>query len=71
MNNRMKRPIDIPKELIANLCKGLGIDSDEASDLVMSHHDKIMREYAPKDRLEALRKLIVGEFDRRGIGYRH
>jgi hypothetical protein len=66
------RPTDIPEQLIANLCKGLGIDSNEAIDLVMVWHDEIMRsECAPKDRPKALQKLVVEEFDRRGIGYRH
>jgi hypothetical protein len=67
---------DIPEELIAKLLavtgKALGIDSDEATDLIMSLHDRVMRgECAPKDRMKLLKKLLVEEFDRRGIGYRH
>jgi hypothetical protein len=66
------RPTDIPEEQIANFCKALGIDSDEATDLIMSLHNRVMRgECAPKDRLKLLKKLLVEEFDRRGIGYRH
>lgn len=67
---------DIPEELIAKLLavtgKALGIDSDEATDLIMSLHDRVMcGECAPNDRLKLLKKLLVEEFDRRGIGYRH
>jgi hypothetical protein len=65
-------PTGIPEELIANFCKGLGIDGDEATDLIMSLHDRVMcGECAPNDRPKLLKKLLVEEFDRRGIGYRH